>query len=356
MTLHLKAVGINHRTAPLEFREKLAAGGPRLGPALTSLSSFTAQGIILSTCNRTEIYTTHRGSLDEAQAGLRFLCANLDKTTSELAAYCYVLEDRDAVEHLFRVASGLESMVVGESEILGQVGQALEAAEKAGMVSLPLQRVFLQAVGTGRRVREKTGIGKNAVSVSSIALDKAANILGDFKSCKVLVLGAGEAGQLVAKVARDRGARQILIASRTIERSQVLAEILGGTPIDLSNMAEALCECSLVVTCAAAPHWILGANQVETAMRHRTEPLVLIDIAVPRNVDPAVGQLPNVFLYNIDDLVSVSEANTKQREGGIGEAVADFTRDACKTISWGQILGRANTNYRKQTNVRRTSL
>ncbi|RJO62885.1 MAG: glutamyl-tRNA reductase [Dehalococcoidia bacterium] len=338
MTLHLKVVGINHRTAPLEFREKLAVSGPKLGPALTSLGSFTAQGIILSTCNRTEVYTTHRGSLDEAQAGLHFLCARLGKTAGELAAYCYVLEDRDAVEHLFRVASGLESMVVGESEILGQVGQALEAAEKAGMVSLPLQRVFLQAVGTGRKVREETGIGKNAVSISSIALDKAANILGDFKSCKVLVLGAGEAGQLVAKVARDRGARQILIASRTIERSQALAEAMGGTPIDLSSLAEVLCECSVVVTCAVAPHWILETNQVETAMRHRTAPLVLIDIAVPRNVNPAVGQLPNVFLYNIDDMVSASQANRKQREGWIEQAVEVVTSEACRTMSWWQTL------------------
>ena len=338
MTLHLNVVGINHRTAPLEFREKLAIGGPKLGPSLTSLSSFTAQGIILSTCNRTEVYTTHRGGLDEAQAGLRFFCAQLDKTVDELAAYCYMLQDRDAVEHLFRVASGLESMVVGESEILGQVGQALEAAEKAGMAGLPLKRVFLQAVGTGRKVREETGIGKNAVSVSSIALDMAAGKLGDYSSIKLLVVGAGEAGQLVAKVARDRGARQILIANRTMERSQALAATLGGTPVELGNLAQALSECGVVVTCAAAPHWVLETEQIEAAMRRHDGPLVIIDIAVPRNVDPDVGRLNNVFLYNIDDLVSVSESNRKQREGWVEQAAEVITGEAFKTMSWWETL------------------
>jgi glutamyl-tRNA reductase len=338
MTLHLNVVGINHRTAPLEFREKLAVGGPKLGPSLTSLSSFTPQGIILSTCNRTEVYTTHRGSLDEAQAGLRFFCAQLDKTVDELAAYCYILQDRDAVEHLFRVASGLESMVVGESEILGQVGQSLESAEKAGMAGLPLKRVFLQAVGTGRKVREETGIGKNAVSVSSIALDTAAAKLGDFSSIKLLVVGAGEAGQLVAKVARDRGARQILIANRTMERSQALAATLGGTPVELGNLAQALSECGVVVTCAAAPHWVLETEQIEAAMRRHDGPLVIIDIAVPRNVDPDVGRLPNVFLYNIDDLVSVSESNRKQREGWVEQATEVITGEAFKTMSWWETL------------------
>jgi glutamyl-tRNA reductase len=193
-------------------------------------------------------------------------------------------------------------------------------------------------VGTGRKVRDETGIGKNAVSVSSIALDMAAMTLGDFSSIKILVVGAGEAGQLVAKVARDRGARQILVANRTMERSRTLAEILGGTPVELSNLAQALHECSVVITCAAAPHWVLETHQVEAVMRHRTSPLVIIDIAVPRNVDPAVAQLPNVFLYNIDDLVSVSESNRKQREGWVEQAAEVIANEAIKTMCWWQTL------------------
>jgi len=249
----------------------------------------------------------------------------------------YQLEDRTAVEHLFRVASGLESMIVGEFEVLGQVRHALEVAEGAGMVNLPLRHIFQSAIRTGRRVREETGISRNALSVSSVAVDSAVRIVGDLKGYKMLVIGAGEAGRLVAKVARDRGIAHMVVVGRTQERASALAAELGATPISSSNLGEELLTTNIVVTCAGAPHRILSVGQVKRAMEKRSElPLVIIDIAVPRNVEPAVCQIRNVFLYNIDDLTELSNLNHKQREGEVRKAAQIVADELDRFASWWQ--------------------
>jgi glutamyl-tRNA reductase len=211
----------------------------------------------------------------------------------------------EATKHLFRVASGLESMIVGEYEVLGQVRQALETAEKVGTVNLTLRQAFHSAVRTGRRVREETEISKNALSVSSVAVDLAAGVIGDLRNCRMLVIGAGEAGRLVARVARERGVSKIVIASRTKGRAQALASALHGVPTDLSDLTNELEAANIVVTCAGAPHWILDFHKIDKVMRNRPHlSLVVIDIALPRNVEPKVGNIPNVFLYNINDLTA----------------------------------------------------
>jgi len=337
--MHISLVGINHRTAPIAIREKAVVRVGKLHDSLSLLRSYIPQGIILSTCNRTEVYTTDSDVRHAKTATLNFLKAHLDIPDADLRQHAYISKDEAAVEHLFRIACGLESMIVGEFEVLGQVGQALEVTEKARMAKLPLRHLFQSAVRTGRRVREETDISKNALSVSSVSVDLAAKIIGDFGSCKMLIIGAGEAGRLVAKAARDRGTPQILVASRTQERASTLATALGGTPVSLNNLVEELSTCNIAVTCADAPHWIVNVRQVEAAMRNRPElPLMIIDIAVPRNVEPAVEQINNVFLYNIDDLTQISDLNRRQRVGETEKAEEIIAAEVARFAFWWQAL------------------
>ena len=335
--MNICLVGVNHRTAPVAIREKTAIRSGKLDDALRLLRSHVSHGVILSTCNRTEVYTTPNDDSDAEAASLDFLRNHLDAPDTTLLQHTYVLDGETAVEHLFRTASGLDSMVIGEYEVLGQVRQALEIAEKAGIINLPLRHIFQSAIRTGRRVREETGISKNALSVSSVAVDLAARVVGSFEDCRMLVIGAGEAGKLVAKAASDRGVSQIVVASRTQGRASNLAEMLGGIPISINNLMEELDICNIIVTCADAPHCILDVPQLEAAMRRRPElPLVIIDIAVPRNVEPAVTQIKNVFLYNIDDLSQISGQNRRQRQSEVGKAEKIISAELAKFASWWQ--------------------
>jgi glutamyl-tRNA reductase len=334
--MRISLVGIDHQTAPVAIREKVAISTRKLDDALPMLGSFISRGIILSTCNRTEVYTIDSDARHAEKASLDFLRARLGIPDAALRQHVYLLEDRTAVEHLFRVASGLESMIVGEFEVLGQVGHALEAAERAGMVNLPLRHIFQSAIRTGRRVREETGISRNALSVSSVAVDLAAGVVGDLKRGKMLVIGAGEAGRLVAKAAKDRGISKMVVVGRTEERALALAAQLGGTPVSSSALGEELLTANIVVTCAGAPHRILSVGQVKRAMVKRQLPLVIIDIAVPRNVEPAAARIKNVFLYNIDDLTGLSNLNRKQRQSEIRKASQIIDDELGKFALWWQ--------------------
>lgn len=337
--MQINLVGLNHRSAPVTIREKAAIITRRLRDSLEMLRSFVPGGVILSTCNRTEVYTVAGSDNQTATVSLNFLQDYLDIAHHTLRLYTYSLEGKTAVEHLFHVTCGLDSMVIGEYEVLGQVRQALEAAEEAGMVNLPLRRLFQSAIRTGRRVREETEISKNALSVSSVAIELASEALGDLADCKMLVIGAGEAGRLAARAAKERGTSQIIVASRTLERASKLAAELGGLPINMSSLEKELPACDLVVTCAGAPHYVVDIPSVEAAMKQRPEsPLVIIDIAVPRNVTPAVAQINNVLLYNIDDLTIISELNRKQREGGIEKAGEIIAAEIKEFFSWWQEL------------------
>jgi glutamyl-tRNA reductase len=319
--LHISLVGINYQTAPIEIREKMAIGNHKLPEALEMLRSYISKSVILSTCNRTEIYAVDEEAGRIERACLEFLKARTEAAPERLEKYIYTMQDREAVDHLFRVACGLESMIVGEYEVLGQVRQSLDAAEAAGMANLILRHIFYGAIRAGRNIREETGISKNALSVSSVAVDQAESIVGDLKYCKMLVIGAGEAGHLVAKVARERGTSEISIASRSKERAESLASTLEAASLDFSTLEDELFNTDIIVTCAGAPHRIINPEQIERSMRLRPEsPMAIIDIAVPRNVEPEVANIKNVFLYNIDDLTVISEANRKKREEAIHEA------------------------------------
>ncbi len=335
--MYVSAVGVNHSTSPVRFREKLAISNEALYDGLKLLRQYVPDGIILSTCNRTEVYAMDSHPAEEAS--INFLNAVTRVSFADLLPHIYLRKNETAFRHLFSIASGLDSMIIGEFEILGQVGQALEAAEKMSMVNLPLRSMFQSAIRTGRRVREETGISKNALSASSVALDLASKVAGDLANCKMLVIGTGEVGRLVIKIARDRGTSRIVVASRTLERASALAETLGGTPISLDNLQEELSTCNIVVACAGAPHPILGINCVREAMRKRSElPLAIIDIAVPRNVEPGEERIDNVFLYNIDDLTQITDLNRKQREAEIEKALVIITAEVSKFASWWRAL------------------
>ncbi len=335
--MQLSLVGINHNTASLAIREKVAIRAGKLDDSLSLLRSYIPHGVILSTCNRTEIYTVTSKEYPAEEAILDFMKAKANITDDRLLQYVYVRKEKAAAEYLFRVASGLESLIVGEYEVLGQVKQALEIAEKAGMVNLPLRHIFQSAIRIGRRVRSETEISKNALSVSSVAVDLAAGIVGDLDRCKMLVIGTGEAGRLVAKAARERGISHICVAGRTQERAAALADQLGGIPVNAENLGEELPAINLIITCSGAPHPVLDVSHVQEAMGSRSEfPMVIIDIAIPRNVAPEVKIIKNVFLYNIDDLTEISNSNRMQREAEIHEAEEIVTDGINKFISWWQ--------------------
>jgi len=319
--MHLHLAGINHLTAALNIREKTAISLEKLPGFLSQLQTYVPEGIILSTCNRTEVYTVGTDSDILKNSSLSFLAERLNIHPSDSLQYIYLSSDLEAAEHLFRVASGLESMIIGEYEVLSQVSQALATADQVGMVNKPLRHIFQSAITTGRRVRQETNISRNALSTSSLAVDLATRVLGDIQNSKIIIIGAGEAGRLVIKVARERGATQVIVASRTYARAEALAQQLNGIPIDFNSLQHELSTAQIVVTCSSAPHWVLDTRRIAQIMNTRSHnPLVIIDIAVPRNVEPSIAEIENVSLYNIDDLIEIIKVNREKREIEIGKA------------------------------------
>jgi len=336
--IQIHVAGVNHSTTPIEIRERLAVSSAHVPDALSSLRKYVSQGLILSTCNRTEVYSIPNSG-DSSQPGIDFLKDWANISNAALLPYVYSYHGEAAARHLFRVASGLDSMIIGEFEILGQVKQGLEEAKRAGMVGHPLRNLFQQALRVGRRVREKTGISKNALSVSSVAVTLAAKAIGNLTGCKALVIGTGEAGRLVAKALKERGIAQITTTSRSYEKASNLAAALGGSTVDIGSLGRELASCDIAISCTGAPHLILDFKSVENAMQARThQPLVIIDIAVPRDVEPQVSHINNVFLYDIDDFTHLSELNRKQRETEIKKSMEIIDAEVNRFNAWWQAM------------------
>ena len=308
------ALGLNHRTAPLDVREQVAVTLDQLPEATTVLQGHLGQGLILSTCNRTEVYTLvdgHGSPVDE----MGQLFADLfDAPWDEVRPYVYALDHREAVHHLFRVSAGLDSMIIGESQILGQVRDAYSTTIAAGTASGPFSKLFHEALRIGKRARRDTGIGQNALSVSYAAVGLARSVLGDLSGRSVLVVGLGEAGKLVAQALGNSGVGSITVTNRTYERAHNLAADLAGQALPFEDLEEALLDADIVISCTGAPGYILDHETLERATGKRTNgPLCIIDIAVPRDVDPAAADLQGLRLYDIEDLDGVSEANREER-------------------------------------------
>jgi glutamyl-tRNA reductase len=314
--MKLCITGLNHRTAPVEVREQLAFDERSLGAALADLVARPgiSEGLILSTCNRVEVSVASGDSVDPGAVIERFLAERRGVDPAALAPFLYRYEDADAIRHLFRVASSLDSMVVGEPQILGQLKAAYAAAKAQGAVGGWLEAILTRAFSVAKRVRTETGIGENPVSVSSTAVDLARQIFGSLAERRVMVIGAGKMAELAVKHLRSAGVQRIYVTNRTLERARAMAEAFQGVIVEYDRFLEALPEMDIVLTSSGAPFYLLRKDQMRRvieARRHR--PMFLIDIAVPRNVDPAVNELDNVFLYDIDDLARVADANLGER-------------------------------------------
>ncbi len=321
--MKLVLAGLNHRTAPVGVREGLAFRPEELGGALQRLRDIKGarEAMILSTCNRVEVTAT----LDEQVSPQNMLCEFLAEThgmrPERLSSYIYTFEEHHAIRHLFRVASSLDSMVVGEPQILGQLKAAFAQAREQGAIGTYLDAVLTRAFSVAKRVRTETEIGQSTVSVSHAAVELAKDIFGALNHKTVLIIGAGKMSESAARYLQSAGATDILITNRTPERAERMAVLFRGRPIPYEDFPGRLHEADIVITSSAAPGYILSREQVKRAIdARRNQPMFLIDIAVPRNVDPAAHDLEHAFVYDIDDLQRIADQNLKGRHQGAQQA------------------------------------
>jgi glutamyl-tRNA reductase len=315
--MNLFLVGISHRTAPVEVRERMNIHESRLPAALADLVSRDGirEGLILSTCNRVDLAASSENGVDAEPQLRRFLTDLHQHDIAPYEQYLYWRRGRDVVHHLFRVACSLDSMVLGEPQILGQFKQAFAAATTTGALNGELQEVARQALAVGRRVRRETALGNTAVSISYAAVELAKKIFGRLDGKTIFILGAGKMSELAARHLKSSGAASILVANRTYERAQELATQFGGSPVPFEEVFDHLARADIVISSTGSPEFLVTRDQVERMLAARKRrPMFFVDIAVPRDVDPAVNGLDNAFVYDIDDLEGVVAANRKQRE------------------------------------------
>jgi glutamyl-tRNA reductase len=332
-------VGLSHQTAPLAVRESLAFPKDRLEEALERArgEAGLAEAMILSTCNRVEIYG--RAPEPVAPRVAEFLARFHDRRPEELESHVYRLEGEAAVRHAFRVAASLESMVLGESQIFGQVKRAYEAADDAGALGSVLNALRNRSFAAAKRARTETAIGRNAVSVSHVAVELARKIFGDLRARSVLLIGAGKMSELAARQMVHDGARAAVLGGRTLERAEELAAALGGRAAPLEALRSEMERVDVVISGTGAPGLVVRREDVEAAQgarRHR--PLFLIDIAVPRDIEPGARKVKGVFLYDIDDLRSVADANLRERRKEAASAEAILEQEIRAFLEWRQSL------------------
>ena len=319
--LRLVAFGVNHKTAPVSLREQAAFAPDRLLDALRQITTLGGahEATILSTCNRTELYC----HLDpgEDQRAVAWFCEYHRLSHTLLEPHLYVYPGDQAVKHAFRVASGLDSMVLGEPQILGQMKEAFATAHKAGATGKILNRLFQQTFSVAKQVRTDTAIGASAVSVAFAAVSLAKQIFSRLSERTVLLIGAGETIELAARHLKEQGVNHIIVANRTVERAQRLAQTCNGEAISLTEIPERLSDADIVISSTASQLPILGKGAVERALKIRKHrPMFMVDIAVPRDIEPEVGELDDVYLYTVDDLQQVVEQNMQSRQAAAKEA------------------------------------
>ncbi len=317
----LFTLGINHRTAPLTVREQVAFHAEELRRALADLSGSgkVVEAAILSTCNRTELYC----QADDPQVAARWLAQYRRLSLGDIEPYLYTHPDREAVRHAFRVASGLDSMVLGEPQILGQMKEAVRIAREVGALGTTLNKLFQQSFSVAKDVRSTTAIGANIVSMAAASVHLAERIFGNIAEQRVLFIGAGEMIGLCATHFAAQKPKQIVIANRTIDRGREMAERYGASAIRLEDVAERLAEFDIVVSCTASQLPIIGLGLVERAVRlRRHRPIFMVDLAVPRDVEVEVGELDDVFLYTVDDLAQIVESGLESRQSAVVDAEA----------------------------------
>ncbi|HTX75249.1 MAG TPA: glutamyl-tRNA reductase [Terracidiphilus sp.] len=316
----LTVLGVNHKTAPIELRERIAISRdelPQVTNALAAVPGVT-ECMIVSTCNRVELIA----ALDSAQTDLSaFLSTQFGLEPAALASHLYQHRDRQAVRHVFRVASSLDSMVVGEPQILGQVKEAFSVARAAGTVGSELEHLMQSAFSAAKRVRTETEIGSSSVSIASVAVDLARKIFGSLHGRTVFLVGAGKMSELAARHLVQQGAGTILVTNRTLERARRMAEPFNGRVIPFEQLYERAAEADIVITSTGAPHHIFRPEHGQAFLhRRKNRPMFFIDIAVPRDVDPAANNIEGLFVYDIDDLQQVAAAHIAERNRSAGDA------------------------------------
>jgi glutamyl-tRNA reductase len=349
--MNLLVVGLNHRTAPVEIRERLAFAAGKLGEATCNLlgAAPLSEAAILSTCNRVEVYGL-AGEPSVATAGIRqFLQA-------EVPLYEY--HDRDCVQHLWEVVCGLDSMVLGETEILGQVKSAYQAAQQAGATGIALNRLFQKAFAGAKHVRTNTAIARGSTSIGNVAVDLAQRIFRNLAPCTVMVVGTGEISEATARALSSRGAGTILVCSRSHERAEVLAGQLAAQAISYDDWPTRFPSVDIVISATAAPHPIITREKLVPLMKARRQrPLFLIDIAVPRDVERVCGELENVFLYDIDDLGQIAKENIAAREREVAAARAMIADHMAHFLTWfEQNRSSLEERYRARPGVRHAAI
>jgi glutamyl-tRNA reductase len=332
-------VGLNHETASLAVREALAFPKERLAEALARARDEAGLGeaMILSTCNRVEIYG--RSTTPAMDAVAAFLARFHARPTEEVAPHLYRLEGEAAVRHAFRVAASLDSMVLGEPQILGQVKEAYEAAERAGALGSVLNALRNRSVATARRARSETAIAHNAVSVSHVAVELARKIFGDLRERSVLLVGAGKMSELAARQMVRGGARATVLGGRTFQKAEQLAAALGGRAAPFESLRAELGHADIVISGTGAPGIVVQREDVEAAQAtRRGRPLFLIDIAVPRDIAPDAGRVSGVFLYDLDDVKKVAQANLRERKREASAAEAIVEHEVREFLEWRRSL------------------
>jgi len=314
--MKLLITGVSHKTAPVEVRECLAFREEALPAALADLKrrEGVAEALILSTCNRVEVTVTTEDSADPQAIVDSFLADHKAVSPHTIGPHLYRHEGRDAIHHLFRVAASLDSMVVGEPQILGQLKAAYAAAKDSGAVCGWLEGLLTRAFSVAKRVRSETGIGQMAVSVSYAAVELARKIFGSLANRTVMIAGAGKMSELAARHLRRSGASHVFVTNRTHDRALEMARLFQGTPVEYTRFVAMLPEVDILIASSGAPHYILHKDEMQRVIAaRRNRPMFLIDIAVPRNIEPSVNEIDNVFLYDIDDLQEVVNANLRER-------------------------------------------
>ncbi|MAF99706.1 MAG: glutamyl-tRNA reductase [Acidiferrobacteraceae bacterium] len=333
--MHLITIGLNHETAPVAIREQAVFGPEKLVPALQDLTAQRDidETAILSTCNRTEIYC--RQQQPDGQAVVKWLCQFHALEPQQLQECLYHHPEEEAVKHAFRVASGLDSMVLGEPQILGQMKTAFATAHKAGTTGKILNRLFQNTFSVAKQVRTDTAIGASAVSIAYAAVDLAKKIFADLGTKTVLLIGAGETIELVARHLTNNGVRHIIVANRSVERAELLTSRISGEAIALSELPNRLAEADIIIASTASTLPILGKGAVESALKlRRHKPIFMVDLAVPRDIEAEVGGLADIFLYTVDDLKQIIEENISSRRDAADEAEKIIALETIRFMHW----------------------
>ncbi|MEO7063133.1 MAG: glutamyl-tRNA reductase [Dokdonella sp.] len=339
----LIALGLNHLTAPVALRERVAFPVDATSPALVELLAEPGvrEAAILSTCNRTELYCTVEAGAESVPAD--WLHRHQDLTLARVDEFLYRHHDADAVRHLFRVATGLESMILGEPQILGQVKDAYALARGAHTLKAPLERLFQNTFAVAKRVRSDTRIGANTVSVAFTAVRLAARVFADLSDACVLLIGAGETIELTARHLIEAKVRRLIFANRTLENAQTLATRFGGYAIALADLGKHLAEADIVISSTASRDPVLSATEVTAAIAARKRrPMFLVDIAVPRDIEAAVAEIQDVYLYTIDDLRQIIDDNLRSRQQAAQEAEAMIELSVEHFMGWWRTLDSRN--------------